>query len=137
MSLSEERVLVSEVKQVGGVEYAAATGGNLLVSQTVDFVAELTLAASGIHKVCMRVAESRQHIASAGVNHTCEARFGGKLLHAAPGSYTLAVDSEPGIVHPVGALHLYAAQRLVGLGAGAENGCDILNQQHSGRGYCG
>ena len=56
------------VKQVGGVEYATATSGNLLVGESAYLVGELSFAATGVDDVGMAVAPTGQHGTSLGVD---------------------------------------------------------------------
>ena len=62
--LSVQLLLTQFVQPVGRVEDASTSAGNVFVGQSPNLVNELSLAASGIDDMCVRVAERRQHRAA-------------------------------------------------------------------------
>ena len=57
------------MEQVGGIQNATSAGGNLLIAQPRNLVAELAVPTAGIDYMRMRIAESRHHPAAFRINH--------------------------------------------------------------------
>ena len=111
-----ELLLRGFLQTLGGVEDAAPAFGNFVVGEAFDFVDVLYLAAAGINEVCVRVAESGEHHASAGVDFGIVATFG-QGVHASESSETAVLNNEVGVFDGgdfghVGAFHHAARSSL-------------------------
>ena len=81
------------MQEVGGVEDAAATTGNLGIGEALDFVHELPLAAAGIHQMGVGVAPTWQDGAPMSIDDVMGIRLPDvEVGHPAKTADTVTVD---------------------------------------------
>ncbi len=126
--LPVELLLGSLVQQVGGIENPAATPGDFLVAQSVDFVQKLLLAAPGVDQMGVRIAERREKHPALGIDHPGrDARTA--VVHAAESGNPPVFGEQPRIVEGLQTVHLGPAQALTPRKLDADELADVLNER--------
>ena len=116
------------MQPVSGVKNPSAPLGNLLISQAVDLVDKLLLAASGIDQMGVRIAERREKHPATGIHRSVELPFG-QGAHGPIGRNALPVGEQPGIVEGTEAVHLGAADAVATRLVDPRDAGDVPDQQ--------
>ena len=116
------------VQQIGRIEDPAAPAGDLFVTQAVDLVQKLPLAAARIDQMRVRIAERRKEHPSPGVDRPVglDLRRNG---HRPECGDAARVGEQPCVVQTIQPPHLRAAQTRAALGLDPRDAGDMGHEQ--------